>query len=300
MLNLARRIHAFTLLLVAVSCLPACGDDASSGSDAGKSDAGKSAAGKDAGKNDAAAASADSGPPAGNDAGPGMAVDAAVSGSPVFPSGKGYAVAYLAGDGIGIDQRPDCTAKFDAQGLTFYQASTMEKLAIGTCSQRSAGHNDEGAWGTWIDGKATGLYYASTFKTFDTIDNVFHYATGARTTAAKAPTGTVTYELSGGSAPTRAGDSAPGRLSAATLTINFAAKTVAITLKVKMSDGTITRSGTGGTFNGTSFFGNDINVRGFVVGPNGEGAVIVYMVDSASSDDAGSPIQITGSAGFER
>lgn len=233
------------------------------------------------------------------------------SGMGVLISGDGYGVVYSEDALIGIDARLDCEASFDEDGnLIGYDASAMEQLDIGDATLRSAGSDGTVAWGTWVGGPTTGVFYATTDGdfTFDEDTDGFHYAVGK--IASELPTGTVSYTLSGASAPTTDTGAAPGALESASVVIDYDAGTVGVQLVVMTEDGESTYTTTGGTDDlsateGAIFeMGFHANagtggLRGAII-DDGAALAIAYVFEHSSSADGGALAQLRGAAGLVR
>jgi hypothetical protein len=286
------------------------GSAAGSGGSSNQADASANPAGASNGNSDAAASS-DAGVTTG---------DASTNGSALI-DGDGYGIVYSAQTAIGIDQRPDCSATFDEEGnLIGYEASATEQLALGDATLQSTGGNGQVAWGTWVGGPTTGVFYANTTGefTFGSIDDGFHYAIGK--TATTLPTGLVTYELIGGTAPTLSTGSQLGTLDSATVVIDFDSGVdgaagltfpVGLELVVTTEAGTITYETTGGTADlsategatfDMSFYANQGftgGLRGMIV-DDGNALAVAYVFEQGAGVDGGPAPQVRGALGLQR
>jgi hypothetical protein len=239
----------------------------------------------------------------------------------VLIDGDGFGLVYSAHTNIGIDSRPDCSAEFDDAGnLIAYQASDMEQLALGDATLRSAGTSGTVAWGTWIGGPTTGVFYAAHPQgefVFPPENSGFHYAVGKTATAL--PTGPVSYDLVGGSAPTLSNGSETGTLDSVAIVIDFGSGVdsgfgvtypVGVEIEVTTEAGPAGYQTTGGiadlsategaTF-GMTFHANVGilgSLRGVIV-DDGEALAISYVF-SQGTVDSGFPPSVRGAAGLVR
>ncbi|HEX2878005.1 MAG TPA: hypothetical protein VHO25_00575, partial [Polyangiaceae bacterium] len=234
--------------------------------------------------------------------------------------GDGYGIVYSAESAIGIDGRPECSATFDNDGnLSGYEASAMEMLSLGDATLQSADNNGVVAWGTWVGGPTTGVFYANTTGefTFGDDDDGFHYAVGK--TATTLPTGVVTYELVGASAPTMNTGTMPGTIDSATVVIDYdsgpdsafgVAHPVAVEIVVTTEEGTITYETTGGTADLSntegatfemSFHANVAigNLRGIIL-ENGDALAVAFVLNQGSGVDGGPAPRVRGALGLQR
>jgi hypothetical protein len=250
-------------------------------------------------------------------------VDAGDSGTTVAEGGlggDGYGIVYSAESAIGIDVRPECSATFDSDGnLIGYEASEMEMLSLGDATLQSADNNGAVAWGTWVGGPTTGVFYANATGefTFGEDDDGFHYAVGK--TATTLPTGVVTYELVGASEPTSSVGTMPGTIDSATVVIDYdsgpdsafgVAHPVAVEIVVTTEEGTITYETTGGTADlsnteGATFemsFHANVNIgnlRGIIL-EDGDALAVAFVLNQGSGVDGGPAPRVRGALGLQR
>jgi hypothetical protein len=232
--------------------------------------------------------------------------------------GDGYGIVYSAESAIGIDGRPECSATFDSDGnLIGYEASADEMLSIGDATLQSAGNNGDVAWGTWVGGPTTGNFYGTVEFTFGSDDDGFHYAVGK--TATTLPTGVVTYELAGASAPTLSTGTMPGTVDSATIVIDYdsgvdssagAQHPVAVELVITTEDGTITYETTGGTADLSATEGSTFNkgfhaniaigqLRGVILN-DGDALAVAFFLNQGSGVDGGPAPRVRGALGLQR
>jgi hypothetical protein len=232
----------------------------------------------------------------------------------------GYGIVYSAETSIGIDSRQECSASFDADGnLIGYDFSETEALSIGDATLQSADNNGSVAWGTWVGGPTTGVFYANTTGefTFGANDDGFHYAIGK--TATTLPTGVVTYELVGASSPTMSTGTMPGTIDSATVVIDYdsgpdsafgVAHPVAVEIVVTTEDGTITYETTGGTADLSNTEGETFemgfhanvaigNLRGIIL-EDGEALAVAFVLNQGSGVDGGPAPRVRGALGLQR
>jgi hypothetical protein len=195
--------------------------------------------------------------------------------------------------------------------LLSYNAAANEHIGRGAATLRSADTDGVAAWGTWIGGPTTGVYYAQTNGlTFPPPGGGFHYAIGK--TAATLPTGTVTYALSGASQPTL-DDGNPGTFDSGAVVINYDTGKVGLEINVTTDDGPATYATTGGTadlsateggvFMAAFFANRNTGVKGALYGKiynDGDGLGIAYVFDAAPAADGGTAPAVRGAAGFHR
>lgn len=234
--------------------------------------------------------------------------------------GDGYGIVYSAESAIGIDGRPECSATFDSDGnLIGYEASAMEMLSLGDATLQSADNNGAVAWGTWVGGPTTGVFYANATGefTFGDNDDGFHYAVGK--TATTLPTGVVTYELVGASEPTMNTGTTPGTIDSATVVIDYDSGAdsasgvqhpVAVEIVVTTEEGTITYETTGGTADLSntegatfemSFHANVAigNLRGVIL-EDGDALAVAFVLNQGSGVDGGPAPRVRGALGLQR
>jgi hypothetical protein len=234
--------------------------------------------------------------------------------------GDGYGIVYSAESAIGIDGRPECSATFDSDGnLIGYEASAMEMLSIGDATLQSAGNNGVLAWGTWVGGPTTGVFYANATGefTFGSNDDGFHFAVGK--TATTLPTGVVTYELVGASEPTSNTGTMPGTIDSATVVIDYdsgpdsafgVAHPVAVEIVLTTEDGTITYetmggigdlSNTEGATYDMSFHANTAigNLRGVIL-EDGDALAVALVLNQGSGVDGGPAPRVRGALALQR
>jgi hypothetical protein len=234
----------------------------------------------------------------------------------VLTSGPGYELAGVAPVGgagplLAAGLHP-ATAVFDGSGaLTSFNDGTTT-LALASGVQNEFGTNGILAWGRWtgvVNKTAGGTTVPVTIGPNDGL----HYVVGLPTPSL--PTsGTFTYTLVGGTAPTFGNAAtAPGVLNDATLIGNFT--TGAITANVKATAGGFIYSGsavgsitTSSTFNGTGAAtasplggcsgGCTLSVNGFFAGAGATQAGFVYQFGNATP--TGLPTTLNGTAALSR
>ena len=225
-----------------------------------------------------------------------------------------YSIAYSAGPGIGIDNRPSVAAVVNANGsLESYDAAVNEKPTRGT-NQVSDVHADAFSLiGRWNGGTSAGTYFTSSPFTWSATEG-FHYgvviASGALPTS-----GMVTYTpVAATSATIDDGSLAVGTISAKTSVLFQAGgRKTGIEVTITMpGDATYTATTTGGiadpsqstlgsfnnSFNGditvasagvacTGPIACTMSVRGYVGGGAGANAaarvIFVFVVDAGTT-----------------
>jgi hypothetical protein len=170
-----------------------------------------------------------------------------------------------------------------------------------------------------VGGPTTGVFYANTTGafTFGSDDDGFHYAVGK--TATTLPTGTVTYELVGASAPTSSIGTMPGTIDSATVVIDYdsgadsafgVAHPVAVEIVVTTEDGTITYETTGGTADLSNTEGETFemsfhanvaigNLRGVIL-EDGDALGIAFVLNQGVGVDGGPAPRVRGALGLQR
>ncbi len=251
-------------------------------------------------------------------------------GAPVIPppppavllSGSGYAATVVYGESSGFASSQflnDFTARFDAAGR---MTDITDNLALPTFFTLGGGgaHADFGtdgilAWGRWIstvtgDTCGEGCVLNESYNA----NQGLHYVIGMPTPSMP-PSGMANYNLLGATRPTYvdgSGNTRPGTFSGS-LSVNFTALTVGMSLNAAMSDGRGYAIGgsapiTGNLFVGTNFTGLstsgsggactggcDALVNGFFAGANAERAGLGYRINDVADNKS-----VIGAAAFKK
>src|SRR6266702_792508 len=236
---------------------------------------------------------------------------AANAASIVPTSGPGRAVAFFGAGGInnsvigGPTTVTPSNGTFDSSGLlTQFDQSVTTYTLIGT--QIESGTDGFLSWGRWVGNV---LVNGTPFVL--TANQGLHYVAGIPTPAASMPTGgTFTYNLIGATSPTFANASAaPGVLNSASLTGDFTAGTVGVSLSATAggntySGSTSTSSISGANFSGSglatgtgsSCFSCTLSVSGFFSGTGAPHAGLLYQFTGVQ----GGTTTLNGAAAFAR
>ncbi len=226
-------------------------------------------------------------------------------GNSIVPtSGPGYAVAFfgLQGGPIAAPQN----AVFDSAGQliqfdTFVSVVPVTYTLAGT--QMDTGTDGFLSWGRW-----TGDVLQNGTLVTLTANQGLHYVTGIPTPAASMPTGgTFTYNLIGATSPTFAnGSAAPGVLNSASLTGDFIAGTVGVSLSATAGGNTYSGSALA-SISGANFSGSGpatgsacslctLGVNGFFSGTGATQAGLLYQFTGVQ----GGTTTLNGAAAFAR
>jgi hypothetical protein len=221
------------------------------------------------------------------DAGPGLTK---------LVDGPGYSLVYSADADIGIDARPSVTVTFADGGLDSYQASDQERLAINKATDWNAEGDNQSAWGTWMNGPTTGVFYTQKPGgdfTWTSPNEGFHYAIARATPDAALPkSGTMTWDKTiGASHPTRENAKDMGTFGQASVTCDFGTSTCTITLTTNMPDGAASISAEPATVNnGNRLQSQTGQVVALLSGDNGERLIVAYAIDQLASTTRGTVV----------
>lgn len=144
------------------------------------------------------------------------------TGTPATPqkltSGE-YAIVYA--DNATIDARPKVAAVFDEKGgLTSYKWSDDERPEIGAATNDGVKSDGAISLGRWIGGPTAGKFYFSEPSTYDAVTNGFHWALGKVSPKEATPKTSAVYELDFAGPVPGIGISAPGTVTAFTITFS--------------------------------------------------------------------------------
>src|SRR6266571_831564 len=236
-------------------------------------------------------------------------------GNSIVPtSGSGYAVAFFGAGGVNnspfvgpaVTTGPNAVFNSAGQLTQFTQglSAPIPVTLVGT--QMEAGTDGFLSWGRWV-----GDVLVGTAPFTLTANQGLHYVAGIPTPAASMPTGgTFTYNLIGATSPTFANASAaPGVLNSASLTGDFTAGTVGVSLSATAggntySGSTSTSSISGANFSGSglatgtgsSCFSCTLSVSGFFSGTGATHAGLLYQITGVQSGTT----TLNGAAAFAR
>jgi hypothetical protein len=192
--------------------------------------------------------------------------------------------------------------KFNGERLTGFEAgmySYVRQAGTQTAEFGSIGKITDGdfiGWGRWVQGQASGgNYYGSGSVMLDQV----HYIVGTPTPAAQMPvTGSASYALIGGTAPTATldGVSQVGQLLGGSLTANFTSSSVQASIDTRFGNTQVNISNQYGAIYGASISGcgTNGNITGFFSGAAAYRAGLVYNRDVEGLGN------VAGAAAFQR